>query len=57
MNEIIKKFLDWRGDNDENYVYDQIHDFYSILSRNEMTSIITYIFKSKRLRYIEEKND
>lgn len=48
MKEIIEKYRAWReaDDRDEDYAYDQIHDFFSDLSRGEMLTLMDWVEKN-----------
>jgi len=47
MNEIIKKWKEWKAGQDEEYVYDEIHNFLSgVLSRGEGVELMEYIEKT-----------
>jgi len=46
MKQLIENFYKWKGEEGEEYVADEIHNFLGDLSRAEMSDIINYIIKT-----------
>lgn len=54
MKEIIEKYLQWKEGREEDYVYDEIHGFFSSLDRGELVDImeeVATIFLNKNARH------
>lgn len=43
MKEIVEQYREWKLEHDEDYCYDEIHNFLSGLSRGEMYEIMKYL--------------
>lgn len=47
MKKIIEKYLKWKEGRNEDYVYDEIHDFISELDRGQLVEVFEYILSNK----------
>lgn len=43
MQKIIEKYLKWKEGKDEDYIYDEIHEFVSQLDRGELVDVFEYL--------------
>jgi|GEM_PF-3951302 len=44
INNILEKYAEWRGENDDAWEYDMIHEFFEAhLTRGEMQKIIAFL--------------
>lgn len=43
MKQILDKYLKWKEGRDEDYIYDEIHDFISELDRGEIMGVFEYL--------------
>ena len=48
MNEILKKYYEWRKDYDYNRVYDEIGEFFNTLRCGELLDIIEMLKGAKQ---------
>lgn len=44
----IEKYLDWKSKHDEDYQYDEIHDFANGLSRGELQCVFEIALASEK---------
>lgn len=47
ISDVSKKYIAWKGANDNDYVYDMIHEFAGELSRGELQRVFEYIANEK----------
>ena len=46
-HEVIKKYQEWKKQHpDEDYQYDEIHEFFANLSRGEMLSFMEWVLNA-----------
>ncbi len=48
MEKILEKYKKWRGDEDDSWNYDMIHEFFeAVLTRGELCEIIDFLHNNK----------
>lgn len=43
ISDVIEKYLKWKQGRDEDYVYDEIHDFISELDRGDLVEVFEHL--------------
>jgi hypothetical protein len=46
FHPVLLKYKKWREENDEDYCYDQVHEFFADLTRSKMMSFMDWCLKN-----------